>query len=143
MFIGEHRHSIDEKGRLQVPVKWRSKLAEGAVITRGFDGSLKFYPLTVWQEIAEKLARLPGSQPDARAFVRQTLAGAVDVELDKLGRVVVPSYLRQFAGITKPVVMAGLHDHIEIWDEKAWETYVQNIDQSSPAFSQALTEMGV
>ena len=143
MFIGEHRHSIDDKGRLQVPVKWRSKLAEGAVITRGFDGSLKFYPLTVWQEIAEKLAHLPSSQPNARAFVRQTLAGAVDVELDKLGRMVVPGYLRQYAGLTKPVVMAGLHDHIEIWDEKAWETYVNAIDQTTPAFSQALTEMGI
>jgi MraZ protein len=143
MFIGEHRHSIDEKGRLQVPVKWRSKLAEGAVITRGFDGSLKFYPMTVWQEIAEKLARLPQSQPDARAFVRQTLAGAVDVELDKLGRVIVPGYLREFASLNKAVVMAGLHDHIEIWDEKSWGAYVGGIDQAAPAFSQALTDMGV
>ncbi len=143
MFIGEHRHNVDEKGRLQVPVKWRSKLAEGAVITKGFDGSLKFYPLAVWLDIADKLAALPQSQPQARAFVRQTLAGAVDIELDKLGRVVLPSYLRQFAGVKKQVVLAGLHDHIEIWDEAAWENYVGSIDANAPEISDVLTDMGV
>jgi len=143
MFIGEHRHSIDDKGRLQVPVKWRSKLAEGAVITRGFDGSLKFYPASVWEGIAEQLASLPQSQPQARAYVRQTLAGAVDMELDKLGRVVLPAYLRQYAGVKKQVVLAGLHDHIEIWDEAAWEKYVSDIDPNSAEFSGALSDMGV
>ena len=144
MFIGEYRHNIDDKGRLQVPVKWRSKLAaEGAVITKGFDGSLKFYPRTVWEEIASKLASLPQSQPDARAYVRQTLAGAVDVEIDKLGRILVPPYLRQFAHINKQVVLAGLHDHIEVWDEDAWSHYLTTIDQDSPHFSETLKEMGI
>ena len=143
MFIGEHRHSIDEKGRVQVPVKWRSKLADGAVITKGFDGSLKFYPLTAWQEIASRLAQLPQSQPSARAFVRQTLAGAVDVELDKSGRVVIPSYLRQFATLGKQVVLAGLHDHMEVWDEKRWETYQNSIDQNTEEFTQTLKDIGV
>lgn len=143
MFIGEYRHSIDEKGRMQVPVKWRSKLAEGAVLTKGFDGSLKCYPAAVWQGIAARLAALPQSQPEARAFVRQTLAGAVDVEIDKLGRVLVPAYLRQFGNLQKQVVLAGLHDHIEVWDEATWTTYLSKIDQESPAFSETLKEMGI
>ncbi|MBU6389015.1 division/cell wall cluster transcriptional repressor MraZ [Patescibacteria group bacterium] len=143
MFIGEYHHSVDEKGRLQVPVKWRSKLAEGAVLTKGFDGSLKFYPTAVWEGIASRLAILPQSQPQARAYIRQTLAGAVDLEVDKLGRVLLPPYLREYAGIVKQVVLAGLHDHIELWDEAAWNTYLSTIDQESPAFSQTLKEMGI
>lgn len=144
MFIGEHRHSIDEKGRLQVPAKWRSRLAaEGAVITKGFDGSLNLYPLPIWEEIAEKLAALPQSQPEARAYARQVLAGAVDVELDKLGRIVVPQYLRSHGQLTKQVVLAGLHDHVEIWDEKAWEKYMGSVDQNDPTFNQVLQELGI
>lgn len=143
MLIGEFRHNIDEKGRLQVPTRWRSKLAEGAVITKGFDGSLKFYPLSAWQEIAAKLAALPQSQPDTRAYVRQTLAGAVDVEMDKLGRVILPAYLRQYAKISKQVVLAGLHDHVEIWDAETWNQYLEKIDPDSPTASQALQNMGI
>lgn len=141
MFIGEYRHNLDDKGRLQVPVKWRSQLAGGAVITKGFDGSLRFYPALKWQEIAEKLAQLPQSQPDARAYVRQTLAGAVDVELDKLGRVVLPVYLRAYASLSKPIVLAGLYDHIEIWDETTWASYVERIDQEK--FSKTLQDLGI
>jgi len=143
MFIGEHHHSIDDKGRLQVPGKWRSKLAEGAVITKGFDGSLKFYPLSEWTQIAEKLSQLPQSTPSARAYVRQTLAGAVDVELDKAGRVVIPPYLRQFAHLQKQVVLAGLHNHIEVWEAAVWERYQSGIDQDSAEFTQALKEIGI
>lgn len=143
MFIGEHQHSIDEKGRLQVPVKWRSKLAEGAVITKGFDGSLKLYPTAVWQKIAEKLAVLPQSQPAARAFVRQTLAGAVDVELDKSGRIVVPLYLRQFASLSRQAVLAGLHDHVEVWDAATWSDYQSGIDQDSAEFQATLRDIGI
>ena len=143
MFIGEYRHNLDEKGRLQVPVKWRSRLADGAVITKGFDGSLKFYPSSVWQEIALKLSLLPQSQPSARAYVRQTLAGAVDVELDKLGRVILPGYLRTYARLQRQVVLAGLHDHMEIWDTQSWELYVQHIDPSSAEFTQTLKEIGI
>ncbi len=143
MFIGEHQHSIDEKGRLQVPVKWRSKLAEGAVITKGFDGSLKFYPLPVWGEIAEKLSQLPQSEPSARAYVRQVLAGAVDVELDKLGRVLLPPYLRQYAHLKKQVTLAGLHNHIEVWDSATWESYQGTIDQDSDDFTRTLKEIGI
>lgn len=143
MFIGEHQHSIDEKGRLQLPVKWRSQLAAGAVITKGFDGSLKFYPLAEWEAIAEKLAALPQSQPSSRAYVRQTLAGAVDVQLDRLGRVLVPGYLREFASLGKATVLAGLFDHIEVWNADAWKKYQAGIDQDTDEFRTTLKEIGI
>ena len=143
MFIGEHQHSIDDKGRLQLPVKWRSQLADGAVITKGFDGSLKFYPVHAWKEIAEKLAALPQSQPSSRAYVRQTLAGAVDVELDRLGRVVIPAYLRQFASLEKHSVLAGLFDHIEVWNANVWTKYQDGIDQNTDEFRTTLKEIGI
>lgn len=143
MFLGEHRHSIDDKGRLQVPAKWRGQLAEGAVVTKGSDGSLKLYPAGVWQEKAAALAELPEGQPAIRAFVRQRLAGAVDQEPDKLGRFVIPPYLRQFADIKKETVLAGLNDHIEIWDAKKWEQYQKDIDTDSPEYVQALSDIGI
>lgn len=143
MFIGEFRHSIDDKGRLQVPAKWRAQLAEGAVVTRGFDGSLKLYPDLLWKETATQLTKLPQSQPASRAFVRQTLAGAVDFQLDKLGRFVIPPFLRQFASIKKDVVVAGLADHLEIWDAAAWETYQSKIDPTAPEYIQTLTDIGI
>lgn len=143
MFIGEYRHSIDDKGRLQVPAKWRVQLAEGAVVTKGFDGSLKLYPAAKWQEVVTKLATLPESQPASRAFVRQILAGAVDFEPDKLGRFVIPPFLRQFAEITKDTVLTGHADHIEIWGVTAWETYLSKIDTSTPEYVQTLTDIGI
>jgi len=143
MFIGEYHHNMDEKGRVQVPAKWRSKLADGAVVTKGFDGSLKCYPVAVWQDIAARLAELPQSQPNVRAYIRQTLAGAVDVELDKLGRIVLPGILRQFGGLKKQVILAGLHDHFELWDQQVWDAYINSIDQADPAFGQTLQDMGI
>ena len=143
MFIGEFRHNLDDKGRLQIPVKWRSKLASGAVITKGFDGSLSFYPVDQWEEIAQKLATLPQSEPNARAYVRQTLAGAVDSELDKLGRVVIPGYLREYASLKKQVILAGLHDHLEIWDVDAWNKYVSAIDPNTNDFGASLRDLGI
>jgi MraZ protein len=143
MFIGEYHHSIDEKGRIQVPIKWRSRLAAGAVVTKGFDGSLKGYPLEVWSQIAEKLAALPQAEPSVRAYVRQTLAAAVDVELDKLGRIVLPPLLRSFAGVTKQTVLAGLYDHFELWDAAAWGAYVAGIDGTDPRFTEQLRQIGI
>lgn len=143
MFIGEHRHNLDDKGRLQLPVKWRPQLAGGAVITKGLDGSLKFYPLLEWQAEAEKLSKLSQAEPSARAYVRQTLAGATDVELDKLGRVVIPAYLRHYAGLDKAAVLAGLHHHIEVWSEASWSKYLEAINPDTAEFTEVLKEIGI
>ncbi|MDP3771706.1 MAG: division/cell wall cluster transcriptional repressor MraZ, partial [bacterium] len=121
MFIGEYRHSIDEKGRLAVPTKYRERLSGGAVVTRGLDRCLFIYPIDAWQELAGRLAKLPLSKANTRSFARFLLAGAMDVELDKQGRIVVPEYLRSFAGVRKSVVIAGLYNRMEVWDVDAWE----------------------
>jgi len=123
MFIGEFHHTLDDKGRLAVPVKFRAELAQGAVVTRGLDRSLFLYPKEEWEKLAAKIAALPLSQADTRAFARLMLAGAMDVDIDKSGRITIPEYLRQYAGLLKNAVVTGLYDRVEIWDETAWNEY--------------------
>src|SRR5438094_703945 len=115
-FIGEYSLSVDEKGRLAVPVKYRPMLSKGGVVTRGLDSSLFLYTEKEWKTLAEKLAALPISKANTRAFSRLMLAGAMDVSPDGQGRIILPDYLRQFAGIKKYVVIAGLYNRLEIWD---------------------------
>ena len=143
MFIGEYSLSMDNKGRVAVPAKFRASLGTGAVLTRGLDKSLFLYPKEQWEKIAGKLAALPISQSNSRAFARLMLAGAWDIEIDKQGRIVVPEYLRKFANITKKVVVAGLYDRLEIWDEEAWSAYKSNTERESSSIAEALGELGV
>lgn len=143
MFIGEHNHNIDEKGRLQMPARFRASFAEGAVVTRGLDGCLFIYTNSEWQKLAEKLMNLPLSQSDARKFARLMLAGAVDVELDKQGRLVVPAYLRQFAGLGSNVVVAGLYNRLEVWDSKKWKVQQEEAEKKSDEIADALGPFGI
>src|SRR3982751_2531091 len=126
MFIGEYSLSMDNKGRCAVPAKFRQTLGQGAVLTRGLDKSLFLYPKKQWEVIAGKLATLPISQANSRAFARLMLAGAWDVEIDKQGRMMIPDYLRKFAGLTKKIIVAGLYDRLEIWDDQTWTDYKSN-----------------
>lgn len=143
MFIGEYQHTIDEKGRVAIPVKFRAKLSGGAVVTRGLDNCLFLYSREEWEKLANKLATLPISQADARAFARLMLAGAMDVELDKQGRVVLPAYLRGYAGMKNSVVVAGLFNRVEIWDEGAWKSYKANAEKESSSIAEHLSNLGV
>lgn len=142
MFIGEYQVSMDLKGRIAVPAKFRSGL-NAAVITRGLDKSLFIYPKAEWEKIAAKLASLPMSQSNSRAFVRLMLAGAYDLEFDKQGRVLVPDYLRKFANLTKKVVVAGLYNRLEVWDSATWENYKQETEKESTNIAEALGALGV
>lgn len=123
MFVGEYTHSIDDKGRLAIPAKLRRDLEEGAVVTRGIDTCLFVYPKNEWLKLAEKIAALPLADPKARSFARLMLAGAMEVEFDKLGRVLLPGYLREYALLKGEVTVAGVFNRVEIWETKAWETY--------------------
>lgn len=143
MFIGEYHHTIDEKGRLAVPVKFRSELAQGAVVTRGLDSSLFLFPKEEWDKLATKLAGLPLGQSNSRAFARLMLAGAMDVELDKQGRVILPEYLRQYAALGKSVVVAGLYTRMEIWDAGKWEEYKKSTEADASRIAEQLGELGV
>lgn len=143
MFIGEYRHTIDEKGRLAIPIKFRSDLAKGAVVTRGVDSCLFLYSQEEWLKLANKLSKLPISKINTRAFARLMLAGAMDLEIDKQGRVVIPDYLRKYAGIKKNAVVAGLYNRLEIWDEETWDKYKQGTEKSSSDIAEKLGELDV
>lgn len=123
MLIGEYKYTIDQKKRLAIPVKMRSALGKKAVITTGLDNCLVIYPLKEWQKLTQKLDNLPSGKVDARGLVRVMLSGAVDVELDKLGRILVPDYLKNYAGLKKNVAILGLSNRIEVWDERKWKNY--------------------
>ncbi|MFC1613569.1 division/cell wall cluster transcriptional repressor MraZ, partial [Patescibacteria group bacterium] len=138
MFIGEYNHNIDDKGRLAVPAKFRSALKKGAVVTRGIDNCLFLYTQEEWNKLAKKLADLPISQANTRAFARLMLAGAMDVSLDKQGRIILPDYLRKYAGMGKKLVIAGLYNRLEIWDEKKWEVYKKGTEKASEKIAEQL-----
>lgn len=143
MFIGEYRHTIDAKKRLAVPAKFRKNLGEVAVLTKGLDKSLVLYPMKEWEELAGKLSKLPVGQSGTRSFVRTMLAGAADIEIDSLGRILVPEYLKDFAGLKKNVVIAGLFNRLEIWDEEAWNDYKKNSEKNTGDVAEKLGELGV
>lgn len=143
MFIGEYKHNLDSKGRVAVPAKFRKILQEGAVVTKGLDNCLFVYSQEQWEKMAEKFASLPMSQSKARAFARHMLAGAMDVEFDNQGRITLPDYLRKFAGLDKKIVIAGLYDHLEIWDEQQWENYKQESEQNTNEIAEGLSDLGI
>lgn len=143
MFIGEFRHMVDDKGRLAVPVKFRGAFKRGAVVTRGLDQCLFVFGMEEWKKLAEKLATLPLAQQDARAFARLMLAGAMDVELDKQGRAILPEYLREYAKVGKEAVIAGLYNRLEIWDAAAWEAYKTKTEADSVSIAERMSALGI
>lgn len=143
MFIGEYQHNIDSKGRLAIPVKFRKDLSKGAVVTKGLDDCLFLYTKDEWAKLAEKLAKLPISKANTRAFARLMLAGAMDLEVDKQGRMLIPDYLRKYASATKKVVIAGLYNRLEIWDETKWNKYKAGTESKSGDIAEALGELDV
>ena len=122
MFRGEHKHTIDAKGRLTVPSDFRELLGEKFVLTKGFEGCLSIYPMTEWEAFEKKLSALPLTNKNARTLTRFFVAGATECELDKQGRILIPSTLREFAGLEKNVMLAGQLGRIDIWDEEKWWT---------------------
>ena len=138
MFIGEYSHSIDDKGRLAVPVKFRGALASGAVVTKGLEGCLFLYTNDEWKKLADKINATPISQRNARAFSRLMLAGAMDVQPDKQGRIVLPKYLLHYAGIKTNVIVAGLLNRLEIWEAKAWQEYKTKTEKDAENMAEQL-----
>ena len=143
MLLGEFKHNLDPKGRMAIPAKFRDKLTAGAIITRGIDSCLFVFANNEWEALAAKLIALPLAQANSRAFTRLMLAGASDVELDAQGRILIPDYLRKYAGLKKEVVVAGLYNRIEIWDESSWSTYKTRTESSSEAIAEQLGELGI
>jgi len=143
MFIGEYQHSIDPKKRLAVPSKFRSELKNKVVVTRGLDKCLFVYPLKVWEEIAGKLGTLPVGESATRSFIRLQLAGAVDMEIDKQGRVLIPDFLKNYAGLIRHVVITGVYNRLEIWDELKWKAYKNKAEKNTDEIAEQLGKLGV
>lgn len=143
MFIGEYQATVDEKGRVSIPVKFRAQLKGKVVVTKGLDNSLFLYSVDEWKKLAEKLASLPISTANTRAFSRHMLAGAMDCDVDKQGRILMPAYLKEFAKITKKAIVAGLYNRIEIWDENLWLENKKQVEASSNTIAEQLGSLGV
>ncbi len=143
MFMGEYNHTIDTKNRLIIPSKFREALGDEFVVTKGLDGCLFVYDNEAWAEFEEKLKNLPLTNKEARTFVRFFLAGAASVEVDKQGRILVPSVLKEFAGINKDVVLVGVASRIEIWSRERWEDASSYEDMEDIAEHMAELGLGI
>ncbi len=143
MFIGEYTYKIDEKKRVAVPAKFREELGGKVVITKGLDSSLFLFPIKEWEELAEKISKLPFSQSDVRGFSRTMLAGAMEVEFDSMGRVLVPDYLKEYASLKKEVVLAGVYNRVEVWDKDTWEEYKKKTENEVGDIAERLKELGL
>ncbi len=121
MFLGEFIHTIDDKGRLTLPAKFRPALMEGVIVTRGLDGCLFIFTLSQFKVIAERAANFPLTHAEGREFARMLFSGAADVEVDRVGRILLPQVLRDFAGLDKEVVVVGVNTRIEVWNPGAWK----------------------
>ncbi|MDI6717586.1 MAG: division/cell wall cluster transcriptional repressor MraZ [Patescibacteria group bacterium] len=143
MFIGEFQHNLDEKGRIAIPSKFRGKLSSGAIVTRGLDRCLFVFTAGEWEILAQKLMALPMSQSNSRAFVRLMMSGAVDVEIDKQGRILIPDYLRKYAELSKETIITGLYNRIELWDKSAWDGYKQKTESESDEIAEKMKDLGI
>lgn len=126
-----------------MPVKFRAKMAGGAVVTKGLDNCLSVYTVDEWEVLAEKLAALPLTQSASRAFARLMLAGATQVNIDKQGRITLPSYLRDYAGLKGPVVVAGLYSRVELWSQEGWKSYKSNTEKDASSIAEELENLGI
>ena len=143
MFMGEYNHNVDTKGRLIIPAKFRESLGERFVVTRGLDGCLFVYDNNEWSAFEEKLKTLPITNKDARKFVHFFLAGATSAEVDKQGRILIPSVLREFSELQKDVVLIGVASRVEIWSKERWEDTASYEDMDEIAEHMADLGLGI
>ena len=143
MLIGEYKHTIDDKNRISLPSKFRKEVGKKIVITRGLDNCLFIYPIKEWEKVSTKLRELPMGASDTRGFNRFMFAGAVELDIDSIGRILIPDYLRSFARLSDKAVFAGVGSRIEIWEESVWEAYKRKIERQGDALAEKLGEIGV
>lgn len=143
MLIGEYQHQIDSKKRLAIPAKFRKELGKSAILTRGLDNCLFLFTRVEWGKLVKRLEDLPIGQSDARGFVRLMLAGAMEVNIDVLGRILVPEYLKTYASLKKGVIVAGLYSRIEIWDERCWGRYKLRTEKEVGDMAERLSQLGI
>jgi len=143
MLIGQYQHTIDNKKRLALPVKFRGELGTKVIVTKGVENCLVVYTEKEWEVMSQKLANLPISQQEARSFARHLLASAMEVALDKLGRILIPDYLKNYAQLKKNVTICGISNRLEIWDEQKWEDYSKNAEKGVEEIVSKLGPLGI
>lgn len=143
MLIGEYEHSIDAKGRLSMPAKLKSEIGDKFVVTKGLEGCLFVYSLAEWQNFEEKLKSFPLTNKNARTLTRFFLAGATECEIDKQGRFLIASNLREYAGLQKEVVIIGVLGRLEIWDKAKWLEYNEKENNSVEDIAESLADLGI
>ncbi|WP_044896128.1 division/cell wall cluster transcriptional repressor MraZ [Bacillus alveayuensis] len=143
MFMGEFHHTVDAKGRIIIPAKFREGLGEVFVLTRGLDQCLFGYPMNEWKSLEEKLKSLPLTKKDARAFTRFFFSGAVECELDKQGRVNITAPLLKYAKLEKECVVIGVSNRIELWSKDIWEKYVEEQEQSFEEIAENMIDFDI
>ena len=143
MFIGEYEHSVDAKGRVIMPSKLREDIGENFIVTKGLDGCLFAYSKTEWSNFEEKLKTLPLTNKNARDFVRFFLSGAVECEIDKQGRFLIPSNLRIYASLEKEINIIGVGTRIEIWNRESWKNYSSEENISADEIAENMTMLGI
>jgi len=142
MFIGEYQHTIDIKGRLIMPSKFREGLGVKFIITKGLDNCLFVYSMAEWANFEEKLRKLPIADKAAREFIRFFFSGAAECEVDKQGRILIPSNLREFAKLDKEIVVTGVSTRIEIWSKENWEAY-NNSGMDADGIAEKMSQLGI
>ena len=140
MFMGEYQHSVDDKGRLIVPAKFRENLGSTFIATRGLDNCLFIYPESEWKVLEQKLKSLPLMKSDARAFTRFFFSGATECELDKQGRINIPQHLRDYAKLEKDCVVLGVTNRVEVWSKSLWEGYYEQSEQAFNEIAEKLVD---
>jgi len=143
MLIGEYLHTLDGKKRISLPSKFRKEVGRKVVVTRGLDACLFMFSTKAWEKIAEKVSNLPVGQADTRGMSRFLLAGAVETEVDSAGRILIPDFLKEFAGLKSRVILAGVSDRVEIWNDKTWEEYKRRIEKGADQMAQTLGDLGI
>ena len=143
MFMGSYKHRIDTKGRLVMPSKFRSQLGDTVVCTLGLDGCLAVYPMEEWESYLKKLQALPFSKTQARQFMRALLGAAEDISLDAQGRILISSRLRAYAHLGENVVVCGVNDHLEIWNEETWAANDAALLENFTAIAEGVEELGI
>ncbi|MEI8337896.1 MAG: division/cell wall cluster transcriptional repressor MraZ [bacterium] len=142
MLIGEYKHSIDEKNRMSLPSKFRKELGKKVVATYGLEQCLFIYEISEWNRIAEEISRLGMLKSDTREFNRFMFGGAIEIEIDSLGRILVPEYLRKYADIKSQATVIGVHKRLEIWNEQKWEDYKKKVVSKADSLAEKLSEAG-
>lgn len=143
MFMGEYQHSLDAKGRLIIPAKFREELGLSAVMTRGLDNCLFLFPQSEWEILEEKLKSLPLTKATARQFVRFFFSGATECDLDKQGRIIVPQNLRDYANVEKDATVIGVSNRIEIWSTEDWNAYMAKAEDAYEEIAENIVELGI